>query len=81
MAVTGNRNTGQPTATPTRKVAGGGIAGAITVLLVWLYNQYVGELPPEIASAITTIVSFVAAYVVPPSDKEMVLPTAPSSRP
>src|SRR6059058_3471015 len=55
---------------PVRKVTAGGAAGAVTVILVFVINTYVSPakpLSPEIASAITTVLSFVAAYLVPSS--------------
>ena len=62
---------------PTRKVLAGGIAGAITVVLVWLLNAFIlpkqTQLPPEIASALTTIISFIVAYFVPPSSSDNIV--------
>lgn len=54
----------QPTPTPTRKVAAGGAAGAITILLVWAAGEFASiTVPPEVASAFTTVISFLAAYL------------------
>jgi putative flippase GtrA len=52
----------QPTSLPTRKVAAGGSAGAITVVLVWLAGQFGLEVPGEVASAVTVLISTVAAW-------------------
>ena len=44
------------------------IAGAITVLIVWGLKQYAHtEIPGEAASAMTTVISFVAGYFAPKS--------------
>lgn len=53
----------QPSAVPTEKVAAAGIAGAITVILVWIAGEAGVVVPPEVASAFTTLVAFAAAYM------------------
>ena len=61
---------------PVRKVTAGA-AGAVTVILVFVINTYVSPakpLSPEITSAITTVLSFVAAYLVPPAASDGVVP-------
>lgn len=45
------------------KVAAGGIAGALTVILVWLLNMGGVDVPAEVASAITVVISFGAGYL------------------
>lgn len=56
----------QPTAQPTRKVATAGGAGALVLILVWVLEEFAGiSIPAEVASALTVLVSFAAAYVVP----------------
>ncbi len=50
------------TSAPTRKVTAATVAGAISIVVVWLLNTYVlqaNPIPAEVASAITTIVGFV----------------------
>jgi hypothetical protein len=52
---------------PTRKVGAGALAGAVSVVLVWCLNSFVlkeTKITPEIASAITTIVTFIVGYVI-----------------
>ena len=55
----------------TRKVTVGGLAGALSVVLVWVANTYWMSsdkpIPAEIASALTTIITFVVSYFVPES--------------
>ena len=52
----------QPDPTPVPKVAAAGIAGSLTVLLVFILGQLNFEVPPEVASAVTTIIAFLAGY-------------------
>lgn len=54
----------QPTAAPTAKVAAAGIGGSISIVLIWVLNQVGIDMPVEVASAITAIVSFAAGYLV-----------------
>lgn len=69
---------GQPTNVPTRKVVAGGLAGAASVIVVFVLNSYVlGPLhlkliTGEVASAITTVLSFVVSYFVSPGSNESV---------
>ena len=50
---------------PTRKVTAGALAGALSVLVVWAVKQIAGtEIPAEVASALTTILSLGTSYVV-----------------
>ena len=54
---------------PTRKVTVGGLAGAISIVFVWVANTFWmpsnAKIPAEIASAITTILTFAVSYFVP----------------
>lgn len=53
---------------PTRKVTAGGVAGAISAIIVWMLNAYFlieKPIPAEIAVAITTVLTFAVQYVVP----------------
>ncbi|MGH8595154.1 MAG: hypothetical protein ACREXT_00695 [Gammaproteobacteria bacterium] len=53
---------------PSRKVSSSALAGAISITVVWAVNNFAGAaIPGEIASALTTILSSVVAYVVPES--------------
>ena len=48
------------------KVVAGGVAGAVTVVLVWAVGTFAKvDIPAEVASAITTILSFAASYLFP----------------
>ncbi len=52
----------------TPKVATGALAGAVSVIVVWIVNKFGVEVPPEIASAFTTVISAGAAWFAPRSD-------------
>lgn len=55
----------QPTAKPHRKVAAGAVVGLPAgVLVVWLLSLAGVDVPPEPATAIGTLASFVAGYFV-----------------
>jgi putative flippase GtrA len=54
----------QPTAVPTRKVTAGTLAGALSVLLVWVLRLFSVEVPGEVGAAFATIIGFVTAYFV-----------------
>jgi hypothetical protein len=45
------------------KVKAGGATGAASILVVYLAGQFGLELPAEVASALTTLVSFAAGYL------------------
>lgn len=54
--------------TPTPKVAAAGIAGAVSIILVWLLNTVAAVgVPPEVASAFTTVLAFAAGYIKSPA--------------
>ncbi|MGA8330645.1 MAG: hypothetical protein WB777_15280, partial [Mycobacterium sp.] len=54
----------QPSLAPTTKVAAGGVAGALTVLVVWILGLLHVIVPPEVASALTVVFSFITSYLV-----------------
>ncbi len=54
----------QPSIAPTTKVAAGGVAGAFTVLVVWILGLLHVTLPPEVASAVTVLIPFISSYLV-----------------
>jgi putative flippase GtrA len=51
--------------TPVPKVVAAGATGAVTIILVWLAGQAGIEIPPEVASSITTVCSFITGYLAP----------------
>ena len=54
----------QPTAVPSRKVQAGSLAGAVTVLLVWTADEFLGiAITAEVASAITVVIASITSYL------------------
>ena len=53
---------------PKRKVGAGALAGAISALVVWIAGVNRIEIPPEAASALTTVITFITSYFVTESD-------------
>ena len=49
--------------TPQPKVVAGGVAGALTIVLVWVAGMLGLAVPAEVASAFTVLVSFAAGYL------------------
>ena len=49
--------------TPQPKVVAGGIAGAVTIVLVWAAGMAGVDVPAEVASAFTVLVSFAAGFI------------------
>ena len=49
---------------PNRKVGAGLLAGAFTIILVWAVGMAGVKVPAEVASAFTTILSFLTSYFV-----------------
>lgn len=54
----------QPTAAPTRKVTAGALAGAVTILAVFVFGQFGVDIPAEVSSSVTVLLTFAASYVV-----------------
>ncbi len=70
-----------PSAFPVRKVAAGGAAGAITAIIVWILSAaFKINIPPEIASAITVVLSFLAGYLIPPAPGDVVVSPVAAER-
>jgi hypothetical protein len=61
-------------AKPARKVWVAALAGAVTAIVVWVVRVAHGpEIPGEISAAITTVLSFVTSYLIPPSADDQVV--------
>lgn len=54
----------QPTNQPTTKVAAAGVGGSLTVLVIYVLGLFGVDLPPEVASALSALISFGAGYIV-----------------
>ncbi len=50
---------------PDKKVSSGALAGAVTVVLVWVLRAFDIEVPGEIGAALATIIGFGTSYLVP----------------
>ena len=61
----------QPTLKPTRKVSVGALSGALTVLAVYLVGLAGLVITPEVAAAVTVVISTLLAYVVPSADQDV----------
>lgn len=48
---------------PKPKVVAGGIAGAITGIIVWIAKELGLDIPPAVASYLTVAVSFAASWL------------------
>ena len=48
---------------PTPKVVAGGTAGAFSIILVYTVGLLGLDMPPEVASSVTVLISFAAAYL------------------
>lgn len=49
---------------PTAKVSiAGGVAGSLTVIIVWILSQLHTAVPPEVASAMTAVLAFAASWM------------------
>jgi hypothetical protein len=60
---------------PVQKVQAGGVAGALVMLVMFGLKAYKPnlEIPQGVEAALTTVFSFVVAYLVPPGKSEAVL--------
>lgn len=48
---------------PNKKVQAGGAAGAASIVVVYVLSLLGVALPPEVASALTTLLAFGAGYL------------------
>ena len=66
-------------AKPVQKVTAGLLAGAITTILVYAISMLAQvEIPPTVAAAITTLITFLISYMVPPGPDEQVVRVEPA---
>lgn len=53
---------------PSNKVFAGALAGALAAIIAWAAKTFGHvDMPPEIAVAVSTVLTFVTQYVVPDS--------------
>lgn len=61
-------------AKPARKVWVGGVVGAATTIVIWLVESIAKTtVPGTVAVAISTVLTFVVSYLVPPSAADQVV--------
>jgi hypothetical protein len=48
---------------PESKVVAGAVAGAVSIILVWLAGLFGLEVPPEVAAAVTVVLGAGTAYL------------------
>ncbi len=69
----------QTSSAPIRKVTATGVAGAIVTIVVLLLNRFVlsdqQQIPADITAAITTVISFIIGYLVPPGPNDHIAPS------
>lgn len=59
---------------PTQKVTAGILAGAITTIGIWALKSFAKvDIPGEVSAAITTVLTFLVSYLVPPADRDRVV--------
>jgi len=59
---------------PARKVSVAAVVGAVTSLVLWIIEIAAGvKVPSYIATSIMTILSFIVAWLVPPSEYDQVV--------
>lgn len=75
MAATGQTILKQATSRPTRKVGAGGLGGAVAVIVIYVLQRWAHlDIDATLSAAITTIVTFIVAYLTPPSTSDAPVP-------
>ena len=53
---------------PNRKVGSSALAGGLSIIMVWALKEWGHvDMPPEVASGVTVVISFITGYLVPES--------------
>ena len=60
-------------AAPARKVWFGSLVGALTAILVWIIESIGLKVPSGIAVAISTLLTGIASYLMPPADTDQIV--------
>ncbi len=66
---------------PITKVTVGAATGALSIIIIWAINNAIPDGSPweinqQIASAITTVLTFIVSYLVPPARSDQVVTDA-----
>jgi ABC-type enterobactin transport system permease subunit len=62
---------------PEKKVTAATLAGAIVTILIWILHMAHINIPAEVATAITTVIVFVAGYMAPHTHRPDLAEPAP----
>ena len=55
---------------PSKKIGSAALAAAVSVILVWIASQAGVDIPPEVASSVTTVLTVGTGYLVPENTSE-----------
>ena len=58
---------------PARKVWVGSLVGAATAIVIWIIESIGPKVPGGIAVAISTLLTGIVSYLVPPADSDQVV--------
>jgi len=64
---------------PEKKVTAATLAGAIVTILIWILHMAKIDMPAEVATALTTVIVFVAAYLAPHTHRPDLAKSAPET--
>jgi hypothetical protein len=64
---------------PEKKVTAATLAGAIVTILIWILHLAHIKIPAEVATALTTIIVFVAGYLAPHTHRPDLAKPAPET--
>lgn len=68
------------TSTPTQKVTAGALAGAIATIVVFILEKsFSFEIDDSVVVALTTLLTFLVSYFVPPSPQDQIVSPNPPS--
>lgn len=71
----------QHTGAPTTKVMSGTVGAAVATILVWVLKEAGAAVPDGTAVAITSVVTFLFGYYMPPAGGDAVEPATPTAVP
>jgi len=72
-ATTSAKHARMNTNRPTRKLQFGVLTAAMGTIVIWLLNRNGLQIPPEVATAILTIISALVSYLIPPGTDEQIV--------
>ena len=54
-----------PSSLPNRKITSVTLAGSVSAIFLWARAPILPPVPPEVASALTTLIAAIIGYIVP----------------